>query len=517
MSQDASAITSFFAELLVITLVAMLCKRVRIPYTIALVGVGLLLGLTRSVLPLEVTLTPDLLFVVLLPALLFEAAIHLPAQRVMANLKPVVLLAVPGMLITAFGVGYGVHWALGLSLPAALVFGALISATDPISVLALFKELKAPKDLSVVVEGESLLNDGAAVVLFQVLVGAATGHALGLSSSVGLFFLESLGGVLIGAGLGFMACKIHEHLDDAMIEVTLSSILAYGSYLLAQQVHVSGVMAVIAAGFVFGNLAMHQGLSPQSRLVLLYTWEFIGFICNSLVFLLIGTQVDLTLLWQKLGPICLAFLIVILARALAVEPRVLLLDEPFGALDAQVRKDLRRWLRRLHDELHITSVFVTHDQEEALEVADRIVVINHGVVEQVGAPSEVYDHPATPFVYQFLGNVNLFHSRVHDGFAHIGEFAVAAPEHADAHHREALAYVRPHDIDIVRENPDRDALPATIERIQLVGPVARLTLRRQNADETVEAEMPRERYAALALMQDEQVFIRPRRPRIFLR
>lgn len=318
MSQDASAITSFFAELLVITLVAMLCKRVRIPYTIALVGVGLLLGLTRSVLPLEVTLTPDLLFVVLLPALLFEAAIHLPAQRVMANLKPVVLLAVPGMLITAFGVGYGVHWALGLSLPAALVFGALISATDPISVLALFKELKAPKDLSVVVEGESLLNDGAAVVLFQVLVGAATGHALGLSSSVGLFFLESLGGLLIGAGLGFMACKIHEHLDDAMIEVTLSSILAYGSYLLAQQVHVSGVMAVIAAGFVFGNLAMHQGLSPQSRLVLLYTWEFIGFICNSLVFLLIGTQVDLTLLWQKLGPICLAFLIVILARALAV-------------------------------------------------------------------------------------------------------------------------------------------------------------------------------------------------------
>lgn len=206
-----------------------------------------------------------------------------------------------------------------------------------------------------------------------------------------------------------------------------------------------------------------------------------------------------------------------LARALAVEPRVLLLDEPFGALDAQVRKDLRRWLRRLHDELHITSVFVTHDQEEALEVADRIVVINHGVVEQVGAPSEVYDQPATPFVYQFLGNVNLFHSRVHDGLAHIGEMAVAAPEHADAHHREALAYVRPHDIDITRENPDRDALPATIERIQLVGPVARLTLRRQDAEEAVEAEMSRERCTALALMQDERVFIRPRRPRIFLR
>ena len=206
-----------------------------------------------------------------------------------------------------------------------------------------------------------------------------------------------------------------------------------------------------------------------------------------------------------------------LARALAVEPRVLLLDEPFGALDAQVRKGLRRWLRRLHDELHITSVFVTHDQEEALEVADRIVVINQGEVEQIGAPSEVYDHPATPFVYQFLGNVNLFHSRVHDGFAYIGDVAVAAPEHADAEHREALAYVRPHDIEIVRENPDRDALPAVIERIQLVGPVARLTLRRHDADEPVEAEMPRERFTALTLTQGEQVFIKPRRPRIFLR
>jgi sulfate transport system ATP-binding protein len=174
-------------------------------------------------------------------------------------------------------------------------------------------------------------------------------------------------------------------------------------------------------------------------------------------------------------------------------------------------------LRRLHDELHITSVFVTHDQEEALEVADRIVVLNHGVVEQVGAPSEVSDQPATPFVYQFLGNVNLFHGRVHAGFAHVGEVAVAAPEYADAQRCEALAYVRPHDIEIARENPDRNALPATIERIQLVGPVARLTLRRQDADEPVEAEIPRERYAALALTQGERVFIKPRRPRIFLR
>ena len=104
-----------------------------------------------------------------------------------------------------------------------------------------------------------------------------------------------------------------------------------------------------------------------------------------------------------------------LARALAVEPKVLLLDEPFGALDAKVRKELRRWLRRLHDEMHVTSVFVTHDQEEALEVADRVVVMNEGRIEQIGTPEEVYEHPATPFVYGFLGNVNLFHGRIHQG------------------------------------------------------------------------------------------------------
>nr|MBP8215672.1 sulfate ABC transporter ATP-binding protein [Propionivibrio sp.] len=132
-----------------------------------------------------------------------------------------------------------------------------------------------------------------------------------------------------------------------------------------------------------------------------------------------------------------------LARALAVEPKVLLLDEPFGALDTKVRKELRRWLRRLHDEMHISSVFVTHDQEEALEVADRVVVMNHGKIEQIGTPDEVYSNPASPFVYQFLGNVNVFHSRVHGNWADIGQASPAATSDG-----EALAFVRPHDIDI---------------------------------------------------------------------
>ena len=205
-----------------------------------------------------------------------------------------------------------------------------------------------------------------------------------------------------------------------------------------------------------------------------------------------------------------------LARALAVEPKVLLLDEPFGALDAQVRKDLRRWLRRLHDELHITSVFVTHDQEEALEVADRVVVMNKGVVEQIGTPSEVYDTPASPFVYQFLGNVNLFHSRVHAGFARIGEFELEAPEHKAAENSAALAYVRPHDIDIQRDANGDSAFRVMVNHIHPIGPIIRLELRRDDETELIEAELTRERFRELDLKAGEYVFVKPRNVRLFL-
>ena len=202
--------------------------------------------------------------------------------------------------------------------------------------------------------------------------------------------------------------------------------------------------------------------------------------------------------------------------ALAVEPKVLLLDEPFGALDAKVRKDLRRWLRRLHDELHITSVFVTHDQEEALEVADRIVVMNHGKVEQTGSPQQVYDHPASPFVYQFLGNVNLFRSRVHAGFARIGDLDLPLAAHQDADNADGLAYVRPHDIDISRKNDGNAAFKAAIHYIHAVGPVVRLELLRDDDSEVIEAELPRERFEQLALAEGDQVYLRPRNFRVFL-
>jgi len=205
---------------------------------------------------------------------------------------------------------------------------------------------------------------------------------------------------------------------------------------------------------------------------------------------------------------------VALARALAVEPRVLLLDEPFGALDAKVRLELRRWLRRLHDEIHVTSVFVTHDQEEALEVADRIVVMNNGKIEQEGTPSEVYDSPATPFVFDFLGNVNLFRGRVHEGRAQMGGMDLSAPEHAETNNAPAVGYVRSHDIEIEREPADANAVQAVVRYVLSVGPLVRVDLEMASG-ERIEVDLARDVADRLGLEVGEQVFARPRKVRVF--
>jgi sulfate transport system ATP-binding protein len=204
-----------------------------------------------------------------------------------------------------------------------------------------------------------------------------------------------------------------------------------------------------------------------------------------------------------------------LARALAIEPKVLLLDEPFGALDAKVRRELRRWLRRLHDEIQLTSVFVTHDQEEALEVADRVVVVNKGRIEQVGAPGYVYDNPATPFVYQFLGNVNLFEGRITRGMADVSGRRLAAPDHLTAEDALATAYVRPHDIDVATQSSEH-AVQATVDHAVALGSVVRMELSRADNGEVVEVEIPRDRYEGLKIAHGNVVWLTPRRARFFL-
>ena len=220
-----------------------------------------------------------------------------------------------------------------------------------------------------------------------------------------------------------------------------------------------------------------------------------------------------------------------LARALAVEPQVLLLDEPFGALDAKVRKELRRWLRRLHDDLHVTSIFVTHDQEEALEVSDRVVLMNAGKVEQIGTPQEVWDHPASPFVYGFLGDVNLFHGRAHEGEMLIGEdhhgLRLATPEHSEVQDSKAFAYVRPHDLDVQRYVVGANAaeqprgIVAKLTRAMVIGPIARLELlpldsSASGSGDIIEAQIPSQHYRELGFQEGDTLVLTPRRARVFV-
>jgi sulfate transport system ATP-binding protein len=193
---------------------------------------------------------------------------------------------------------------------------------------------------------------------------------------------------------------------------------------------------------------------------------------------------------------------------------VLLLDEPFGALDAKVRKELRRWLRRLHDEMGVTTVFVTHDQEEALELADRVVVMHRGRVEQVGTPEEVYDQPATEFVYGFLGSVNLFHGRLGDGLMRIGSTEHAAPEYAGAEDGAAVAFVRTHEFDIATVE-NEGAFSAVVSHLRALGPSVRVELTSPDWPEPIEAELSRERSEALRLRRGDRVYLKPRRLRVF--
>jgi sulfate transport system ATP-binding protein len=207
---------------------------------------------------------------------------------------------------------------------------------------------------------------------------------------------------------------------------------------------------------------------------------------------------------------------VALARALAIEPKVLLLDEPFGALDAKVRQELRQWLRRLHDEIHVTSIFVTHDQEEAFEVADKVVVMNGGRIEQVGTPQEVFEHPASAFVMDFLGNVNVFHGRLQDGRAHVGGMQFDYPDYA---HQEALPttlYVRPHELELNRSPSEVGSLKAHVERVNPAGSVAKVFVWSDEFGIGMHVELSSERYAELRVRAGDTVYVSPRRVRAFV-
>ncbi len=213
---------------------------------------------------------------------------------------------------------------------------------------------------------------------------------------------------------------------------------------------------------------------------------------------------------------------VALARALAIRPKILLLDEPFGALDAKVRVELRQWLRRLHDEIGMTSVFVTHDQEEAFELADRVVVMNHGKIEQNGTPDDVFDHPATPFVMDFLGNVNVYHGRVENGRAFWHGIPIDYPEYPHAQAREARVYLRPHELELsppsAVANRLGTCLPASVLRVSRSGAITRVACQPHGSEQELHVDIPTEtaRHLQINLEPGAHVAITPRRARVFI-
>ena len=207
---------------------------------------------------------------------------------------------------------------------------------------------------------------------------------------------------------------------------------------------------------------------------------------------------------------------VALARALAAQPRVLLLDEPFGALDAKVRQELRQWLRRFHDEIHVTTVFVTHDQEEAFEVADEVVVMGSGRVEQAGTPWEVFEHPANAFVMDFLGNVNVLHGLAHKGRIVVGQMELECPEYPHEDSQPATLYVRPHELEVDRSHNGVASLEARVLHVNAAGAVTKLRLLAEEFGVVINVDLNPERYRELRLQPGDTVYVSPRRVRVFL-
>jgi CPA1 family monovalent cation:H+ antiporter len=320
---SSTAIT--VALLAIAVVVAVVVRRIKFPYTVALVLVGLLLAGFPAI---DLNLPSELILGVLVPPLIFEATMHLPWSRLKADLPSILSFAVGGTLIgTAMVAWLTVTFIPSISWPAAIAFGALASATDPVAVIAFFRSLGVSKRLATFVEGESLLNDGVAIVIFNLALLAAGGATLTVGSALLEFVKVAAGGLLIGAILGYVVSNlVLKNIDDAMIETTTTVALAFGSYLIAEEfgalignhdLHLSGILAVVAAGMMVGNLGF-RNTSPTTRLTLENFWEFLSFMVNSLVFLLLGLRIHISDMIDKAGPVLLAVLAILVSRAVII-------------------------------------------------------------------------------------------------------------------------------------------------------------------------------------------------------
>jgi CPA1 family monovalent cation:H+ antiporter len=306
------------------SLVAILVRRLRMPYTVTLVVVGLgsallLAGSNETaffnVNALRILLVPEVIMALLVPPLIFEAASHINFRDLFRDLPLVLAFAIPGMVLTMLLVGGIVYWWAPLTIEMALVFGALIAATDPVAVVALFRSMGVPKRLTVLLEGESLFNDGTAIVVYNLMLAVVIGSSELTAKNIVLDFITvAVGGLLIGILLSTIISRIIRQVDDHLIEITLTIVTAYGSYLVAETFHTSGVLAVVAAGLVIGNIGP-RGMAPTTRIAISTFWEYAAFLANSLVFLVIGLVIDLHGIISNIGIILLAILAVLAARA----------------------------------------------------------------------------------------------------------------------------------------------------------------------------------------------------------
>ena len=294
-----------------------------VPYTVALALAGAALG-AASLFP-AVHLTKSLLFSVFLPGLIFEAALHIEWRSLRQNWLVILLLAVPGVigsiavititltpLIAFLGIAPGFGWR------EAVVFGALISATDPIAVVSLFREMGAPPRLTLLLDAESLLNDGTAFIFYVISLSLLAGDPVSIGDVTGMFFIIAGGGVLVGAVVGLLAALVIRPIDDAMIEIAVTTIAAYGSFVFAEELHTSGILATVTAGLFCGNLAARSGMSEASRRAAQSFWEYVAFALNSIIFLLVGFELHFQALVQDWLPIVIAYVSVTLARGVVI-------------------------------------------------------------------------------------------------------------------------------------------------------------------------------------------------------
>jgi Na+:H+ antiporter len=300
--------------LLIASAVAVLARRLRIPYTVGLVLIGLALSLLIST---RIQISPQIILALLVPPLIFEAAFHLRWEDLRRDFWLILLLAIPGVILTTLFVGGVIALGTGLAIQAALVLGAIVSATDPVAVVALFRRLGVPRRLQVLLEGESLFNDGTAIVMFNLMIAVALAGRFNLATSIRDFITVSGGGVLIGIAFGMIISQVIGRIQDPLVETTLTTVLAFGSYLVAEYFHVSGVLAVATAGIINGN-AEPSGMSATTRLVVFNFWEYAAFIANSFVFLLIGLTFNLDVMIANWPAIIWAILAALAARVLSI-------------------------------------------------------------------------------------------------------------------------------------------------------------------------------------------------------